>query len=78
MLNPLLTLSPSLPPAQVQPKAHPDDNHVNSEDDQNSEFPPCPAFIQIAPAPGRHIYCYFPISIGATLAYLRSVVPLLD
>ncbi|KAK3693025.1 beta-lactamase superfamily domain-containing protein [Podospora appendiculata] len=63
---------PSWPPAPNSKST----NNPDDDDDQTS--PPCPAFAEIRTRLGPPHLLLLPVAVGATYAYLRSLVPLPD
>ncbi|KAH6618220.1 beta-lactamase superfamily domain-containing protein [Chaetomium sp. MPI-SDFR-AT-0129] len=61
--------SPAWPPSPANP--HPD---IPAEDE--TTYPPCPAFAEIRDRIGPPDLLLLPVSVGATFSYLRSFVPL--
>jgi len=49
---------------------------ISPDDQEDATFPACPAFADIRKRLGRPHLLLLPVSVGATYAYLRSLVPL--
>ncbi|KAK3349864.1 beta-lactamase superfamily domain-containing protein [Lasiosphaeria hispida] len=64
--------SPSWPPSPSQSESE-QEKHSN-----DAKFPPCPAFAKIRQRFGPPNLLLLPVSVGATFAYLRSLVYLPD
>ncbi|KAK3333013.1 beta-lactamase superfamily domain-containing protein [Cercophora scortea] len=73
--------SPSWPPAPPTSKPNnpnPNKDMKDKDDDNNKTSPPCPAFAEIRTRLGTPHLLLLPVAVGATYAYLRSLVPLPD
>jgi N-acyl-phosphatidylethanolamine-hydrolysing phospholipase D len=68
---------PPAPPAVPLPTTDPPPQRVREEDEDN-EHPQCPAFAEIRRRLGPPDLLFLPVSVGATYAYLRSLVPLVS
>lgn len=63
--------SPDWPPAPGQ-------TSEEGREAEDTKFPPCPAFVEIRDRLGPPQLLLLPVSVGATYAYLRSLVSLPD
>uniref|UniRef100_V5EQB9 Metallo-beta-lactamase domain-containing protein n=2 Tax=Kalmanozyma brasiliensis (strain GHG001) TaxID=1365824 RepID=V5EQB9_KALBG len=52
--------------------------HLSPDDELSSPYPPCPAFSEIITRLGHPSFLMLPISVGATISFLRSYIPLPD
>ncbi|KAK3342593.1 beta-lactamase superfamily domain-containing protein [Neurospora tetraspora] len=67
--------SPDWPPG---PPLKKNTQKPNTQETDDTEYPPCPAFAEIRDRLGPPNLLLLPVAVGSTYSYLRSLVPLPD